>query len=86
MDIPIKKLDSDKDTCATVVWRLAAILVNAGRYISIENGPIAVSIPRISINLNLFFPFIPEFKILKHNTIIGNSICGYTTPLLNQKW
>jgi hypothetical protein len=48
-EIPIKKLDSESVTCATVVCRFFAISGNAGKYISMENGPIAVSIPSIRI-------------------------------------
>ena len=58
MEMPIKKLDRDKDTCATVVWRSLAISVKAGRYMSIEKGPIAVIEPRIRIKMNFFFPDI----------------------------
>jgi hypothetical protein len=46
-EIPIKKLDSDSVTRATVVCRFFAISGKAGKYISIEKGPMAVSIPRI---------------------------------------
>ena len=42
-DMPMKNEESDSITCATVVWRLLAISGNAGRYISIDSGPIAVS-------------------------------------------
>ena len=56
--MPIKKLDKERDTLPTVVFRSAAIAGNPGRYISIENGPIAESIPKISIIKNLLLPFI----------------------------
>ena len=56
--IPIKKLDNEREMCATVVCRSLAIAGNPGRYISIENGPMAESSPRMSIVKNLFFPFI----------------------------
>ena len=46
-EIPIKKLDNESVTCATVVCRPLAMSGNAGRYISIENGPIAVSKPNM---------------------------------------
>jgi hypothetical protein len=45
----MKKLDSDSVTCATVVCRFFAISGKAGKYISMEKGPMAVSKPRIRI-------------------------------------
>jgi hypothetical protein len=45
--MPIKKLDKDNVTLATEVFRLLAISGKAGRYMSIESGPIAVRKPRI---------------------------------------
>ena len=45
---PTKKLDSDSETCAVVVWNDLAIAGKPGRYISIENGPRAVSAPNIN--------------------------------------
>ena len=48
-EIPIKKEDKDNITDATVVFKPFAILGNAGRYISIDNGPIEVSKPKIRI-------------------------------------
>jgi hypothetical protein len=54
-EMPMKKLDKERVTCATVECRLSAIAGNAGRYISIENGPIAESNPRISTRWNLLF-------------------------------
>jgi hypothetical protein len=47
--MPIRKLDSDSITCATVVFRPFAIFGNAGRYISMDKGPMAVSSPSIRI-------------------------------------
>jgi hypothetical protein len=47
--MPIKKLDSDSVTWLTVVCRFFAISGNAGKYISIEKGPMAVSKPSISM-------------------------------------
>jgi len=44
-EMPTKKLDSDNATIAAVVPRLAAISSNPGRYMSTENGPIAVNRP-----------------------------------------
>jgi hypothetical protein len=46
-DMPIKKLDNESETCAVVVCNDLAIAGKPGRYISIENGPIAVSAPNI---------------------------------------
>jgi hypothetical protein len=46
-DIPIKKLDNDNETCAVVVFNDFAIAGNPGKYMSIENGPNAVSEPNI---------------------------------------
>lgn len=57
-EIPIKKLDSERETCATVVFKSAAIAGNPGKYISIEKGPMADIIPRITINKNFFLPFM----------------------------
>ena len=48
-EMPIKKLDNDNITCSTDVYKLTAIAGNAGRYMSIENGPIAVSKPSMRI-------------------------------------
>lgn len=45
---PIKKLDSDSETWAVVVWSDLAIAGKPGKYISIENGPSAVSEPNIN--------------------------------------
>ena len=42
---PVKKLDKESETCAVVVWNDFAIAVKPGKYISIENGPSAVSEP-----------------------------------------
>jgi hypothetical protein len=54
-EIPIKKLESESDTWPTVVCRSAAISANAGRYISMENGPMAVIIPNTSMVRNFLF-------------------------------
>jgi hypothetical protein len=48
-EIPTKKEDKDNITFATVVCKLFAILGNAGRYMSIDNGPIEVSRTKIRI-------------------------------------
>jgi hypothetical protein len=55
MEIPIKKLESDNDICDTVVFKSAAMPSKEGRYISIENGPMAVFIPSTSINKAFLF-------------------------------
>ncbi len=53
--MPIKKLESESDTLEIVVFRLLAIAGKPGRYISIENGPIADNKPSMSIQRNLCF-------------------------------
>ncbi len=60
--MPIKKLDSERETCATVVLRSLAIAGKPGKYISIENGPIADSIPNTSMRKNLLLPFMLKIK------------------------
>jgi len=57
-DIPIKKLESESITCDTDVCKVFAISGNAGRYISIEKGPMAVSRPRIRMRKNLLFELL----------------------------
>ncbi len=47
--IPMKKLDNDNVTCATVVCKPFAISGNAGKYISMEKGPIAERKPSMRI-------------------------------------
>jgi hypothetical protein len=64
--MPIKKLDKDKEILDTVVPRLLAMSGNPGRYISIENGPTAVSKPKVSRSINLFFRGI-LVKIISKN-------------------
>jgi hypothetical protein len=56
--MPMKKLDRERETRATVVWREAAMEGKPGKYISIENGPIADNSPKISITENLSFTFM----------------------------
>jgi hypothetical protein len=48
-EIPTKKDDNDNITFETVVFKFLAILGKAGRYISMDNGPIDVSNPKIRI-------------------------------------
>ena len=62
-DMPIKKLERERPTCATVVCKSAAIAGKPGKYISIENGPIADNSPRISMVKNLFLPLMRYKKI-----------------------
>lgn len=57
-DIPIKKEDKEREICATVVFRSAAIAGNPGKYMSIEKGPIADKLPSIKIKKNFRLPFI----------------------------
>jgi hypothetical protein len=47
--MPIKKEDNDNITEATVVFKPFAILGKAGKYISIDNGPIADKRPNMRI-------------------------------------
>lgn len=49
----MKKLDNESMTLATVVFSPDAMAGKAGRYMSIEKGPIAVSKPRIKIRWDL---------------------------------
>ncbi len=49
MDIPTKKEESDNITLETDVFKFFAMLGKAGKYISIDNGPMDVSNPKISI-------------------------------------
>jgi hypothetical protein len=56
--IPIKKLAKEYETMSTETLRSFAIAGKPGRYISMENGPIADKRPRINIMSDLFFLFI----------------------------
>jgi hypothetical protein len=60
--MPIKKLDSESETWATVVLRSLAIAGKPGKYISIENGPIADNIPKTSMRKNLLLPFMLQIS------------------------
>ena len=62
--MPIKKLDNESDTWATSVCRSAAMFENAGRYISIENGPMAESIPSMIMRKNFFLEFMRCVKMV----------------------
>jgi hypothetical protein len=48
-DIPIKKEDKESITEATVVFKPFAILGKAGKYMSIDKGPMADNKPKIRI-------------------------------------
>ena len=71
--MPIKKLESDKAIFATVVCRSSAIAGKPGKYISIENGPMAVNIP----NINISFVFLLLFITTIVNTIWEIMVNGY---------
>jgi len=51
-EIPIKKLDRDNITFATLVCRLLAMSGKAGKYMSMEKGPMAVSKPNMRMRKN----------------------------------
>jgi hypothetical protein len=55
MDMPRKKLDRDSITLATLVSRLRAMSGKAGRYMSMENGPIADNRPKMMMSRVLSF-------------------------------
>ena len=42
----MKKLEREYDTASTVVFKLSAIAGNPGKYMSMENGPMADNKPR----------------------------------------
>ena len=52
IDMPMKKEDKDNITLDTEVFKFLAMLGKAGKYISIDNGPIDVSSPNIRIKKN----------------------------------
>jgi hypothetical protein len=56
--MPIKKLESDRATSETVLFRFFAMAGKAGRYISIDSGPIAVNRPMIRITVKLLFDLL----------------------------
>lgn len=58
--MPIKKLDSERETCAIVVSRSLAIAGKPGKYISIENGPMADNMPKTSMRKNLLLVFMVQ--------------------------
>jgi len=61
--MPIKKEESDNITDATVVFKLLAISGKAGRYMSIDKGPIAVRKPSIRMRCNLFSDLFVFIKL-----------------------
>jgi len=61
--MPIKKEESDNITDATVVFKLLAMSGNAGKYISMDKGPIAVRKPRMRMRCNLFSDFAVFIKL-----------------------
>jgi hypothetical protein len=54
MQTPTKKLAREYDTMSTEVSRSSAMAGKPGKYISMENGPIAESNPRINMVRDLF--------------------------------
>ena len=52
MDMPTKNEERDSITLATDVFKFLAMLGKAGKYISMDNGPIEVSSPNINIKKN----------------------------------
>ena len=51
----MKKLARESEMVATSVFNPLAMSGNAGKYISIENGPMDVSKPRIKTRRNFLF-------------------------------
>jgi hypothetical protein len=49
MQIPKKKLDKVKPISSCEQFKACAIFLNAGKYMSIDKGPIAESIPSIKM-------------------------------------
>jgi hypothetical protein len=52
MEMPTKKEESESITLETDVFKFFAMLGNAGKYISMDKGPMDVSSPKISIKKN----------------------------------
>jgi hypothetical protein len=52
--MPIKNDERDNITDAMVVFKLLAISGKAGKYMSMDNGPIAVRKPSMRMRCNLF--------------------------------
>src|ERR1700754_3283865 len=74
--MPIKKLDRESVTSATVVFRDAAMAGKPGRYMSMEKGPMAESNPRIRI-MKKDFRFgwgILTAKLGLHTLILGMAL------------
>ena len=70
--MPIKKLDSERVTAETELWRLLAIAGKAGRYMSIDSGPIAVSRPMMIITVVLLFRNLSVISF-KYNGMQGRT-------------
>ena len=66
--IPMKKLDKEKPNFSIVVWRSSAITLNPGRYMSMESGPIAVSMPNINMIRPLLLVGCVVMKAQKYKT------------------
>jgi len=62
-EIPIKKEESDSITAATVVFKLLAMSGKAGKYMSMDNGPIAVRRPSMRMTGNLFSDLVVFIKM-----------------------
>src|SRR5882757_6795045 len=74
--MPIKKLDRESVTSATVVFRDAAMAGKPGRYMSMEKGPMAESNPRIRM-MKKDFRFgwgILIAKLSHHTLILGMAL------------
>src|SRR5882757_7228363 len=74
--MPIKKLDRESVTSATVVFRDAAMAGKPGRYMSMEKGPMAESNPRIRM-MKKDFRFgwgILTAKLGHHTLILGMAL------------
>jgi hypothetical protein len=61
--MPIKKEERDNITDATVVFKLLAMSGKAGKYMSIDNGPIAVRKPNMRMRCNLFSDLLVFIKL-----------------------
>jgi hypothetical protein len=64
----MKKLDKEKPTFSIVVCRSSAITLNPGRYMSMDSGPIAVSMPNIKIIRRLLLVCNLFMKARKYET------------------
>lgn len=72
--MPMKKLDKESETSATVVPRSWAMAGKPGRYMSMEKGPRAVSVPKIRMREMYFLRVIKRrFAQQRYN----KSICKW---------